>query len=124
MLEDPECSGWLTLEPASEDVRLHLLHLIASHHGQYEFGSPTLPRSPEAFALHYIDNIDAKMEMIKDSYATAALIAPQIYEKTFPLPANLVTPLAEFQAPPETGPDAPPTSEEATAATTDNAAAG
>ena len=122
MLEDPECSGWLILEPATEDVRLHLLHLIASHHGQYEFGSPTLPRTPEAFALHYIDNIDAKMEMIKDSYATAALIAPNIHEKTFPLPANLITPLAEFQAPAETGADDPPTNEEASVASADNAA--
>lgn len=122
MLEDPECSGWLILEPATEDVRLHLLHLIASHHGQYEFGSPTLPRTPEAFALHYIDNIDAKMEMIKDSYSSAALIAPNIHEKTFPLPANLITPLAEFQAPAETGADDPPTNEEATVASADNAA--
>jgi 3'-5' exoribonuclease len=77
-------------------VRLHLLHLIASHHGQYEFGSPTLPRTPEAFALHFIDNIDAKMEMLKDAYRNANEIAPQIYEKVFPLPANLVTPLSSF----------------------------
>lgn len=95
MLEE-NTSAWLTLEPASENVRLHLLHLIASHHGQYEFGSPTLPRTPEAFALHYIDNLDAKMEMLKDAYAQANQIAPNIYEKQFPLPANLVAPLQVF----------------------------
>jgi 3'-5' exoribonuclease len=72
------------------------LHLIASHHGQYEFGSPTLPRTPEAFALHYIDNLDAKMEMVKDAYAQSKEIAPKIYEKVFPLPANLVAPLGSF----------------------------
>ena len=99
MLESETAAGWLTLEPHSEQVRLHLLHLIASHHGQYEFGSPTLPRTPEAFALHFIDNIDAKMEMLKDAYANAAVIAPNIYEKMFPLPANLITPLSTYEAP-------------------------
>ena len=96
MIEEEATTDWLILEPRSEDVRLHLLHLIASHHGQYEFGSPTLPRTPEAFALHFIDNIDAKMEMLKDAYRNANEIAPQIYEKVFPLPANLVTPLSSF----------------------------
>lgn len=85
---------WREIDPASEDVRLHLLHLIASHHGQYDFGSPTLPRTPEAHALHYVDNLDAKLEMVKDAYATANEAAPGIYERQFPLPAPLVTPLA------------------------------
>ncbi len=93
MIDGPRSAGWLSLEPTNEEVRMHLLHLIASHHGQYEFGSPTLPRTPEAFALHFIDNIDAKMEMVKEAYAQAKLVAPNIYEKQFPLPANLVSPL-------------------------------
>ncbi len=38
-----------------------LVHLIASHHGLLEFGSPTVPKTKEAFVLHYADNIDAKM---------------------------------------------------------------
>ena len=38
-----------------------LKHLILSHHGQYEFGSPKLPCTAEAIALHYLDNLDAKM---------------------------------------------------------------
>jgi len=38
-----------------------LKHLILSHHGEYEFGSPRLPMTPEAIVLHYIDNLDAKM---------------------------------------------------------------
>lgn len=37
-------------------------HLILSHHGKYEFGSPVLPKIPEAFALHHLDNLDAKVE--------------------------------------------------------------
>ena len=36
-------------------------HLILSHHGSYEFGSPSLPQIPEAVALHFIDDIDSKM---------------------------------------------------------------
>jgi 3'-5' exoribonuclease len=97
--EGPKAKGWLTLEPASETVRLHLLHLVASHHGEYQFGSPTLPRTPEAIALHYVDNLDAKLEMMKDAYTQANQLADGIYEKQFPLPANLVEPLLHFEAP-------------------------
>jgi len=98
--ESPAAKGWLALEPPTESVRLHLLHLIASHHGEYQFGSPTLPRTPEAIALHYIDNLDAKLEMMKDAYSQAGELADGIYEKQFPLPANLVAPLPAFDAPP------------------------
>ena len=98
--ESPAAKGWLPLEPPTENVRLHLLHLIASHHGEYQFGSPTLPRTPEAIALHYIDNLDAKLEMMKDAYSQAGELADGIYEKQFPLPANLVAPLPAFDAPP------------------------
>ncbi len=91
-----EASGWEALVPKTESVRLHLLHLIGSHHGQLEFGSPVLPRTPEAHALHYIDNLDAKMEMIREAYATANEIAPGIYDRMFPLPANLIEPLEVF----------------------------
>jgi 3'-5' exoribonuclease len=36
-------------------------HLILSHHGSYEFGSPSLPQTREAIALHFLDDIDSKM---------------------------------------------------------------
>jgi 3'-5' exoribonuclease len=49
-------------------VRQHLLHLIASHHGTKEWGSPVTPKTPEAILLHAIDNMDAKMEIISDVY--------------------------------------------------------
>ncbi len=45
--------------PAGKALRLK--HLIISHHGQYEFGSPKRPKFLEAFALHLIDDLDAKM---------------------------------------------------------------
>ena len=40
-------------------------HLIISHHGQYEFGSPKLPMFPEALMLHYLDDLDSKMEAMR-----------------------------------------------------------
>jgi 3'-5' exoribonuclease len=60
--------GWEQLTPNAEDVRLHILHLVASHHGQLEYGSPVLPKTPEAALLHFIDNIDARMEMFFTAY--------------------------------------------------------
>jgi 3'-5' exoribonuclease len=40
-------------------------HMIISHHGQYEFGSPKLPMFPEALMLHYLDDLDSKMESMR-----------------------------------------------------------
>jgi 3'-5' exoribonuclease len=39
-------------------------HIILSHHGQYEFGSPKLPATPEAFMVNYIDDLDAKLNQV------------------------------------------------------------
>ena len=90
-------ASWHPLLPASESVRLHLLHLIGAHHGEYQFGSPVLPRTPEAILLHHVDNIDAKLEMLADAYDTAALLAPNIFERRRPLPGNPVRPLQAYQ---------------------------
>ncbi len=97
LLLSPQAVEWEKLDPVSELVRLHLLHLIASHHGTHEFGSPALPRTPEAFALHHIDNLDAKFEMLKDVYNEGKELAPGIHERRFPLPCNLATPLPSYQ---------------------------
>ncbi len=43
-----------------ETVRLHLLHCILAHHGEYVNGSPVLPKTPEAVALFHLDNLDAQ----------------------------------------------------------------
>jgi len=51
----------LTGEPFPQDTALRLKHLIVSHHGEYEFGSPKLPMTPEAVALYCLDNLDAKI---------------------------------------------------------------
>lgn len=41
-----------------------LKHMILSHHGRYEYGSPVLPMTREAFVLHFIDEIDAKINYL------------------------------------------------------------
>jgi len=49
--------------PFPEELRWVLEHIVVSHHGSYEFGSPKLPALPEAAAVHYLDNLDAKVHM-------------------------------------------------------------
>lgn len=96
LLEQPQAAEWTLLEPASDLVRLHLLHLIASHHGELAYGSPVLPKTPEAIALHYVDNLDAKMEMLRRGYETSKELAPGIFERFRPWPVNIVEPLASM----------------------------
>ncbi|MFW5733806.1 MAG: 3'-5' exoribonuclease YhaM family protein [Oceanidesulfovibrio sp.] len=48
---------------------LHLKHIILSHHGEYEYGSPKRPKTAEAFALHFADNMDAKMNQVANALA-------------------------------------------------------
>jgi 3'-5' exoribonuclease len=43
-------------------------HCIVSHHGEYEFGSPKIPATPEAMILHFADNIDAKLTTFTEIY--------------------------------------------------------
>ena len=52
--------------------RLLVEHLVLSHHGKYEFGSPKLPMTPEAILLHYLDDLDAKMQTTRAEFARAA----------------------------------------------------
>lgn len=52
---------------SGEEVTM-LRHMILSHHGEYEYGSPVLPLLPEAEMLHYIDNIDARMNILEKEF--------------------------------------------------------
>ena len=52
-----------TGRPFPERLRWALQHIVLSHHGSYAFGSPKLPAFPEAVAIHYLDNLDAKVNM-------------------------------------------------------------
>ena len=47
------------------DILANLEHIIVTHHGQYEFGSPKLPATAEAFMVNYLDDLDAKMNQVK-----------------------------------------------------------
>lgn len=76
-------------EVDQEDV-LRLKHMILSHHGSLEFGSPRVPMTPEAIVLHHIDNLDAKLheftraiedDMNKDAAWTP--YSPRIERKLF-----------------------------------------
>ena len=46
-------------------LRTLVEHMILSHHGQLEFGSPKVPQFPEALLLHYLDDLDSKMECMR-----------------------------------------------------------
>lgn len=52
------------LEGFPADLQLHLEHLILSHQGRKEFGSPVEPMTPEAVALHFIDDLDSKLNQL------------------------------------------------------------
>lgn len=57
-------------------LKMLVEHMILSHHGQYEFGSPKLPMFPEALLLHYIDDLDSKLESMRASVAAEAVGDP------------------------------------------------
>ena len=51
----------LSGEPFPKQLVLEIKHMVISHHGEYEYGSPKLPMTLEAVALHHLDNLDAKL---------------------------------------------------------------
>jgi 3'-5' exoribonuclease len=55
-----------------DELKTLLEHLIISHHGEYEFGSPKLPMFPEALMLHYLDDLDSKMESMRAHFEREA----------------------------------------------------
>src|SRR5438093_3493493 len=57
-----------------DELKTLLEHLIISHHGQYEFGSPKLPMFPEALLLHYVDDLDSKLQGMQTLLAKEAAI--------------------------------------------------
>ncbi len=54
------------------ELKILIEHMIISHHGQYEFGSPKLPMFPEALMLHYLDDLDSKMESMRAQFEREA----------------------------------------------------
>jgi len=62
--------GSLTEFP--EKLRILVEHMILSHHGKYEFGSPKLPMTPEALLLSTLDDLEAKMQAMRNEFARDA----------------------------------------------------
>jgi 3'-5' exoribonuclease len=54
------------------DLAIQLKHLIVSHHGEYEYGSPKLPMTLEAVMLHFLDNMDAKLFQFSQAMSSEA----------------------------------------------------
>ena len=55
-----------------ERLRALVVHMILSHHGKLEFGSPKLPMIPEALVLNFVDDLDAKMQAMKSEFEKCA----------------------------------------------------
>jgi 3'-5' exoribonuclease len=53
-------------------LRTLVLHMILSHHGKLEFGSPKLPMIPEALVLNFVDDLDAKMQAMASEFEKCA----------------------------------------------------
>jgi 3'-5' exoribonuclease len=59
------------IEGFPQDLRLLLEHLVLSHQGRKEFASPVEPMTPEALALHFIDDLDSKINQLRSSREAA-----------------------------------------------------
>ena len=60
------------VEDFPENLKNELIHCILAHHGELEYGSPKKPELAEAVALSFADNLDAKMETLKELFETPA----------------------------------------------------
>ena len=107
-------------------LRTLLEHMVVSHHGKLEFGSPKVPLFPEALLLHYLDDMDSKMECMRyliegdrqtencfTSYNTAlertVLKKDRFLKAATPATAApIATPVAAVPAPPPPAPPPPP----------------
>jgi 3'-5' exoribonuclease len=58
----------LALQPFPDRLRVLVEHMILSHHGKYEFGSPKLPMTPEAILLSALDDLEAKMQNMRAEF--------------------------------------------------------
>lgn len=87
--------GLLMMEPhlaasgLEPELALHFRHLIASHHGELEFGSPRQPATAEAFVLHYADNIDAKLAQWRALFPPREASSPKGSEAAVGTPGGM-----------------------------------
>jgi 3'-5' exoribonuclease len=69
------------IEGMPDSLRLKIIHMVLSSHGELEFGSPKKPQFPEAVALNFADNIDSKLEQYIAAKGRANTEDPWIYDK-------------------------------------------
>ena len=63
--------GEVTLAPFPDKLRVLVEHMILSHHGKYEYGSPKLPMTPEGMLLSAVDDLEAKFAAMRREFAGA-----------------------------------------------------
>ena len=66
-----------------EDYKLKVMHMVISHHGKMEYGSPKIPAFPEALALYYADEFDARIHMMIAAKENATTEDDYVYTKEF-----------------------------------------
>ena len=54
-----------SLQEFPQELAIHLKHLLLSHHGQYEYGSPKRPKTMEAVILNFLDDLDSKINGVR-----------------------------------------------------------
>ncbi|MEN6606701.1 MAG: HD domain-containing protein [Bryobacteraceae bacterium] len=88
-------------------LRLRALveHMVLSHHGQLEFGSPKVPLFPEAMLLHYLDDLDSKMECMRVLVEQDRKIEGEWTSYSHPLDRTVLKKLRYLEGEPE--PDEP-----------------
>jgi 3'-5' exoribonuclease len=69
-------------EPFPQPLRLLIEHMILSHHGKLEFGSPKLPMTPEAMLLSALDDLEAKFQTLRNEFAGAKAAGRSVSEPT------------------------------------------
>lgn len=99
-----------------DDLRMLLEHMVLSHQGKKEFASPVEPMTPEALALHFVDDLDSKLNQLRASRdANPGIVfhrglgryvyLPPLEERPQPAPADPIEPHAqeemEKEMPPE-----------------------
>ncbi len=69
-------------EAFPDQLRILVEHMILSHHGKLEFGSPKLPMTPEAMLLSALDDLEAKFQALRNEFASAAASGRSVNEPT------------------------------------------
>ena len=89
----PEADSWKTLDPPSPDVRMHLLHLIASHHGELALAPRVSQARRRRWPCITSTIWTPSWKCSAGAYETGEALAPRVFQRKAPLPANVVLPL-------------------------------